>query len=249
MFVLYKKKNFRYLTLGKRKINGRNYKSITVYHRGGANKRNFRLLDYLRCIWNVKGIVLRREYDPNKKAFLNLIMYSNGLLVYVLAVVNVNIGSKILNSVFFFKPISGCSTVLLNCKPGYILNNVELQPKLGSKICRSQGMYAKLTTKASSEYGLIRLHKTKKVFKINAFCLVTLGNLIKIKMKRYTWGKAGYTRKLGWRPHVRGYAMNPVDHPHGGRTKSGLKVSLWGKDTKGKKTKKYKSYYEVKVKR
>lgn len=249
MFVLYKKKNFRYLTLGKKRINGRNYIKVTVYHRGGGNKRNFRLIDYLRYIWNISGVVLRREYDPNKRVILNLILYANGILVYVLAVAGVNIGSKVLNSVFFFKPIYGYSTLLLNFKSGHIINNVELQLNLGSKIVRSQGNYAKILTKISHDNVLIKLRKSQKVFKINSFCLATFGIILKMKMKRNCWGKAGYTRSRGWRPHVRGYAMNPVDHPHGGRTKSGIKVSIWGKDTKGKKTCKRLSYYEVKVKR
>jgi len=97
---------------------------------------------------------------------------------------------------------------------------------------------------------LIKLAKTKKFLYLNPFCVTTIGMIIKTKFKRNSFNKAGYSRKMGWLPSTRGYAMNPVDHPHGGRTKAGLQVSMWGQHTKGKKNKKnHLSYYEVKMKR
>lgn len=235
--------------MGKKRITGRNYKCVTIYHRGGAKKKNFRIVDYLRYVWNIPGIVLRREYDPNRKIILNLVGYANGFLTFLPSIIDVHVGSKIISSSFLLKHNQGCSTYLCNFGTGSLINNIELLKNMGGVYARSMGAFVKIISKQFNNKVLVRLRKTRKLIKLNPFSVGTLGVLYKSKIHKYSLNKASYTLRLGWRPNTRGYAKNPVDHPHGGRTKKGLQVSLWGKHTKGKKTKVKKSYYEVEVKR
>jgi len=169
-------------------------------------------------------------------------MYENGVLCYTLAVTGLTLGMRVMSN-FLIKQ-TGCSSLLLNCNNGDFIHNIELTFNLGGKYIRSAGVFAKVIANMKGAV-FVKFHKTRKVIKVNPFCMTTFGSLIRTKIRRLALRKAGYTRHRGWRPHVRGYAMNPVDHPHGGRTKSGLKVSFCGKDTKGKKTKTKISNYEV----
>jgi len=225
-----------------------NFNAKTILHRGGGNKRKFRLIDYYSYIWNVYGIVVKQIFEPNKKLIINLISYSNGILSFVISVYGSYIGDIIINGLMRRQIKLGCSTYLFNIKSGSLISLVEIRVNCGSQYCRSPGMFAKLYTKVFSFVSLVKLKSKKKII-INSLCTATLGVVNFIQWKNNTLNKAGYVRNCGWRPHVRGYAMNPIDHPHGGRTKSGLQVSLWGMHTKGYRTRKKQSIYEVFVKR
>jgi len=238
----------RVLVYGKKRINGINYNYRTILHRGGGNKRKFRLIDYYMYIWNVVGIVVKQIFDPNKRVILNLISYCNGVLSYSIAMCGTVIGDIIFNGIIKRQIKLGWSTYLFNIKSGSLVTLCELRVNSGCLYSRSAGMYVKLYTKLLSYTSIIKLKSKKKII-VNSLCTATLGIVNFIVWKKNTLNKAGFMRNLGWRPHVRGYAMNPVDHPHGGRTKSGLQVSLWGVHTKGHKTKKNQSLYEIIVKR
>jgi len=220
----------------------------TILHRGGGNKRNFRLIDYYCYVWNVYGIIVKQIFDPNKKVIINLVSYTNGILSYVVSMYGNIIGDILINGLMKRQIDIGCSTYLFNIKSGSFISLIELRVNEGNQYCRSAGMYAKLYTKLFAHTALIKL-KSKKRIVVNSLCVGTLGMVNYVIWKSNPLNKAGYTRNLGWRPHVRGYAMNPVDHPHGGRTKSGLQVSLWGIHTKGYRTRRKISLYEIFMKR
>jgi len=241
--IAYKKKWFRYLFFGQRRISGKNYFRVTVYHRGGARKKVFKFIDYKRYVWNVNGIVVGREYDAKKRLMINVCIYTNGLLSYNLPVEGVFIGSVIACGSFFIKLNYGWTSYLCIISNG-LVNNVELLSGFGGKYCRSMGSFAKIINFLPGNFVLLKLIKTALIIKIKGLCVATIGKIVKqMSVNRYSFNKSVFNLRQGWRPHTRGYAMNPIDHPHGGRTKAGLQVSAWGKLTKGGKTVKKKSYY------
>lgn len=212
-----------------------NQGKITVYHRGGGHKRLYRKIDFKKSIRNIPAIVIRTEYDPYRTSNIALVGYKIGLLSYVLAYKNIKPGSIILNNTA--APITEGNTLLIKNIPiGTIVHNIELKPGKGGQIARSAGSYAIIINKQANGYAVIKL-VTGEFRLVSILCLATIGivdsNQHSIKNKH----KAGFSRWKNRRPIVRGVAMNPVDHPHGGRTKGGRpSVTPWGISTKGYKT-------------
>jgi len=235
---LWKGKPEKSLTEGLRSKGGRNNTGrITVRFRGGGHKRRYRLVDFKRNKIEVVATVERLEYDPNRSAFIALIRYEDGELAYILAPQRLAVGDQVISGQRVdIKP--GNSLPLKNIPVGTIVHNVELKAGKGGQLARSAGTYVQLVGKDQG-YAQIRL-SSGEVRMVRGECLATIGAVSNPDQQNISLGKAGRTRWLGHRPHVRGVAMNPVDHPHGGgegRTSGGRHpVTPWGKPTKGKKT-------------
>jgi len=235
---LWKGKPEKSLTEGLRSKGGRNNTGrITVRFRGGGHKRRYRLVDFKRNKIDVVATVERLEYDPNRSAFIALIRYEDGELAYILAPQRLAVGDQVISGQRVdIKP--GNSLPLKNIPVGTIVHNVELKAGKGGQLARSAGTYVQLVGKDQG-YAQIRL-SSGEVRMVRGECLATIGAVSNPDQQNISLGKAGRTRWLGHRPHVRGVAMNPVDHPHGGgegRTFGGRHpVTPWGKPTKGKKT-------------
>ena len=232
------------LLLKKKKTGGRNNKGqISSYHRGGGYKHLIRNVDLKRNLKDVSGIIKRIEYDPNRTSYIMLVVYENGKINYILASDGFKVGDKIISSDNPNTDIQiGNSLPLKNIPIGTIIHNIELYPKKGGQIARSAGTYAKLI-KRDKKYSLVRLISGKHLNILNS-CFATIGVLSNSNLKNKNNGKAGYSRWIGIKPTVRGVAMNPVDHPHGGgegKTSGGrCSVTPWGLPTKGFKTKRKK---------
>jgi large subunit ribosomal protein L2 len=235
---LWKGKPEKSLTEGLRSKGGRNNTGrITVRFRGGGHKRRYRLVDFKRNKIDVVATVERLEYDPNRSAFIALIRYEDGELAYILAPQRLAVGDQVISGQRVdIKP--GNALPLKNIPVGTIVHNVELKASKGGQLARSAGTYVQLVGKDQG-YAQIRL-SSGEVRMVRGECLATIGAVSNPDQQNISLGKAGRTRWLGHRPHVRGVAMNPVDHPHGGgegRTSGGRHpVTPWGKPTKGKKT-------------
>ena len=235
---LWKGKPEKSLTEGLRSKGGRNNTGrITVRFRGGGHKRRYRLVDFKRNKIDVVATVERLEYDPNRSAFIALIRYEDGELAYILAPQRLAVGDQVISGQRVdIKP--GNALPLKNIPVGTIVHNVELKAGKGGQLARSAGTYVQLVGKDQG-YAQIRL-SSGEVRMVRGECLATIGAVSNPDQQNISLGKAGRTRWLGHRPHVRGVAMNPVDHPHGGgegRTSGGRHpVTPWGKPTKGKKT-------------
>lgn len=226
-----------------RKSGGRNnHGHITTRHVGGGHKRRYRIIDWKREKDGVPAKVAAIEYDPNRSARLALLHYADGEKRYILAPVGVNVGDAL---------VSGEAADIRpgNCLPvkaiplGTVIHNVELKPGRGAQVIRSAGSWGQLMAKEGS-YAQVRM-PSGEVRKVLLDCKATVGQVGNIENEIVRLGKAGRNRWLGVRPTVRGLAMNPVDHPHGGgEGKSGQgnphPVSPWGKKTKGLKTRKNK---------
>ena len=233
-------KTLNYLSYGSKRISGRNNQGrITRYHRGGGCKRNKRIIDYYRFIWNIYGLIIRIEYDPNRSALLALVAYTNGILSYIVAPHNLKVGNKIMNKKDY-SPFIGYSTLLCNIPVGIKISNIELYLNKGSQYIRAAGSYATIISKAE-KHVILKL-KSGVLKKFSAFNLAVIGEVSNFDYIYVVHKKAGYYIKKGWRPVVRGVAMNPIDHPHGGgqgKTSGGrVSVTPWGKITKGQPTKK-----------
>ncbi|MBP7704073.1 MAG: 50S ribosomal protein L2 [Caulobacter sp.] len=218
---------------GGRGGNGR----IAVRFRGGGAKRLYRLVDFKRRKWDVPATVERLEYDPNRTAFIALIKYADGELSYILAPQRLKVGDEIVaSSRVDVKP--GNAAPLSGLPIGTIIHNVELKPLKGGQIARSAGAYAQLVGRDAG-YAQIRLG-SGELRMVQDTCMATVGAVSNPDHMNQVLGKAGRVRHMGFRPHVRGVAMNPVDHPHGGgegRTSGGRHpVTPAGKPTKGAKT-------------
>jgi large subunit ribosomal protein L2 len=227
------------LTVATRKSGGRNaHGHITTRHMGGGHKRRYRIIDWRREKDGVPAKVASIEYDPNRTARIALLHYKDGEKRYILAPVGVQVGDTLL---------SGESVDIRpgNCLPiraipeGTVIHNVESQPGSGGQMIRSAGSFGQLMAK-EGEYAQIRM-PSGEVRQVLQACRATIGQLSNIESNSVRVGKAGKSRWLGIRPTVRGLAMNPVDHPHGGgEGKSGQgnphPVSPWGQKTKGLKT-------------
>lgn len=225
------------------KSGGRNnHGHMTVRHRGGGHKRRFRVIDFKRNKIGVPGRVSSVEYDPNRSARIALITYADGERRYILAPVGLGVGDTVLSSPNAdIKP--GNCMKLKNIPVGTTVHNVELRPGKGAQMVRSAGTSAQLMAREGS-YATLRL-PSGEFRKVLVECRATIGQVSNPEHSNIKIGKAGRSRWLGRRPSVRGVAMNPVDHPHGGgegRTSGGRHpVTPWGFPTKGKPTRKNKS--------
>lgn len=230
------------LLVGLRKQGGRNvYGRITVRHRGGGARRKYRVIDFLRNVRDIEGTVKTVEYDPNRNVRIGLVTYKNGIKKYILLPIGLKVGAKIYAGVDVeAKP--GNAMPLRSIPVGFTIHNVEVKPGVGGTFARSAGTSVQLMAKTDT-HATLRM-PSGEIRMVHLDCWATIGELGNIDYKNITWGKAGRTRHLGFRSSVRGMAMNPVDHPHGGgegRSKSGSHPqSPWGKGCKGTRTRKRK---------
>lgn len=239
---LYKGRPVKSLTEGLSKKGGRNNRGrITARRIGGGAKRLYRKVDFKRKKWDVPATVERLEYDPNRTAFIALIKYEDGELSYILAPQRIAVGDTVITSkTADIKP--GNVLPLRNMPLGTIVHNVEMKPKKGGQIARAAGTYVQLAGRDGS-YAQIKL-SSGELRMVPIDCLATVGAVSNPDNMNKVLGKAGRKRHLGKRPSVRGVAMNPVDHPHGGgegKASGGRHpVTPWGKKTRGPKTRKNK---------
>ena len=235
---LYKGKPVKKLTKGLSKSGGRNNTGrITSWQKGGGHKKKYRVIDFKRTKFDIEATVERIEYDPNRSAFIALIKYEDGDISYILAPQKLSIGNKVVSSTK--ADIKPGNAMPLNAVPvGTIIHNVELKPGKGGQIARSAGSYVQLIGKDLS-YSILRL-TSGEVRLVLSTCMCSIGAVSNQDNQNQNFGKAGRKRWMGKRPSVRGVAMNPIDHPHGGgegRTSGGRHpVTPWGKPTKGKRT-------------
>ena len=235
---LHKGRPVKSLTEGLTKSGGRGGGGrIAVRFRGGGAKKLYRLVDFKRRKFGVVGVVERLEYDPNRTAFIALINYADGEQAYILAPQRLKVGDEIIAAEKVdVKP--GNASPLRSLPIGSIIHNIELKPLKGGQIARSAGAYAQLVGRDAG-YAQIRLGSGELRMVLDG-CMATVGAVSNADHMNQTLGKAGRVRHMGFRPHVRGVAMNPVDHPHGGgegKTSGGRHpVTPWGKPTKGRKT-------------
>ena len=226
------------LTVGISKSGGRNNKGrVTARRRGGGHKRLYRMIDFKRNHFDIPAKVERIEYDPNRSAFIALLLYDDGKKSYILAPQRMAIGDTVISSANAdIKP--GNALPLANIPVGTIIHNVELKPGKGGQIARSAGTYVQLVGRDQA-YSILRLNSGEQRM-TRSECMATIGAVSNPDNKNIKLAKAGRSRWLGKRPSVRGVAMNPIDHPHGGgegKTSGGRHpVTPWGKPTKGKKT-------------
>jgi large subunit ribosomal protein L2 len=223
---------------GGRGGNGR----IAVRFRGGGAKRLYRVIDFKRRKWDMPAVVERLEYDPNRTAFIALIKYPDGELSYILAPQRLRAGDSVVSGERVdVKP--GNAMPLRNMPLGTIVHNVEMKAGKGGQIARSAGTYVQLVGREQG-YALLRM-SSGEMRMVRAECRATIGAVSNPDHQNIVIGKAGRNRWLGRRPSVRGVAMNPIDHPHGGgegKSSGGRHpVTPWGKPTKGKKTRQNKA--------
>lgn len=240
---LWKGKPVKQLTEGLTKSGGRNnYGRNTAPRVGGGHKRRYRLVDFKRRKFDVAATVERIEYDPNRSAFIALIKYADGELSYILAPQRLAVGDKVESGVAVDIK-TGNALLLKNIPVGTLVHNVELKPLKGGQIARAAGSYVQVVGKDAGNV-LLKL-RSGELRLVSGECMATVGSVSNPDQQNVNLGKAGRNRWLGRRPTVRGVAMNPVDHPHGGgegRTSGGRHpVTPWGKCTKGKKTRSNKA--------
>ncbi|NQT79890.1 MAG: 50S ribosomal protein L2 [Candidatus Aminicenantes bacterium] len=222
---------------------GRNSRGhISIRHRGGGHRKLYRIIDFKRNKMDVPGIVETVEYDPNRSAFISLIKYKDGEKRYILAPLDLKVGQTIISSDKQVDILPG-NAMPLRCIPlGTVVHNIELRKSKGGQLARSAGTGAQVLAK-EGDYAQIRL-PSSEIRKIHLDCRSTIGQMGNLDFQNISIGKAGRNRWKGRRPHVRGTAMNPVDHPHGGgegKAKGGRNpVSPTGKPTKGYKTRRNK---------
>lgn len=235
---LWKGKPVKGLTEGKSHSGGRNNLGrTTVRFRGGGHKQSYRIVDFKRRKFDVPATVERLEYDPNRSAWIALLKYADGELSYIIAPQRLKAGDQVIAAEKAdIKP--GNAMPLANIPVGTIVHCVELKPGAGAKVGRSAGTYCQLVGKDAG-YAQVKL-MSGELRLVRSECIATIGAVSNPDNSNQQIGKAGRTRWMGFRPHVRGVVMNPVDHPHGGgegRTSGGRHpVTPWGKPTKGAKT-------------
>ena len=227
------------LTTSQRKTGGRNsFGRITTRHKGGGSRQKFRIIDLKRDKDGIKGIVERVEHDPNRTGHIALVKYADGERRYILAPKGIATGDEVRSGAD--SPIKiGNAMQLRHIPVGSTVHNIELKPGKGGQLARSAGSSAQYTAREGA-YAYVRL-KSGEMRKVHVDCRATIGEVSNDEHNLRSYGKAGAKRWIGIRPTVRGLAMNPVDHPHGGgEGKSGQgnphPVSPWGWNTKGKKT-------------
>lgn len=231
------------LTFGRKKRMGRSAAGrITTRHKGGGNKRLYRIIDFKQNKLNIPAKVASIEYDPNRSSFIALLVYHDGEKRYVLATKDMKVGNAIITS--DAAPLTdGNRMPLIKVPVGFFVHNVELQPGKGGQIVRTAGSSAKVMAH-EGKYTHLQM-PSSEVRKVLSLCLATIGTLSNVEHNLVNLGKAGASRWRGIRPTVRGSAMNPVDHPHGGGEGAqpiGLPYpkTPWGKHALGKKTRKKK---------
>jgi large subunit ribosomal protein L2 len=235
---LWKGKPVKPLTEGLNKSGGRNNTGrVSIWHRGGGHKRTYRKVDFKRTKLGVSATVERLEYDPNRTAFIALIKYDDGELSYILAPQRLAPGDKVIaDEKVDVKP--GNAMPLASMPIGTIVHNVEMKQGKGGQIARAAGAYVQLVGRDSG-YAILRLNSGETRM-VPATCMATVGAVSNPDNANVSLSKAGRSRWKGRKPVVRGVAMNPIDHPHGGgegRTSGGRHpVTPWGKSTKGKRT-------------
>ncbi|MCJ8324817.1 MAG: 50S ribosomal protein L2 [Rhizobiales bacterium] len=240
---LWKGKPVKSLTEGLTKSGGRNNSGrITARRRGGGHKRTYRMIDFKRRKWDMVATVERIEYDPNRTAFIALVRYEDGELSYIIAPQRLAAGDVVVaGNKVDVKP--GNAMPLASMPIGTIIHNVELKAGKGGQIARAAGAYVQLVGRDSG-YAILRLNSGEQRI-VRSECMATIGAVSNPDNSNQNFGKAGRSRWKGKRPSVRGVAMNPVDHPHGGgegRTSGGRHpVTPWGKPTKGKRTRSNKA--------
>lgn len=226
------------LTVIKANSGRNNTGRITVRHRGGANRRKYRIIDFKRDLRGVPATVLTLEYDPNRSAHIALIQYESGEKRYIIAPNGLSVGDTVTSGVGAdIKP--GNALELVNIPVGTFIHNVELYPGKGAQLARAAGVMAQLMAKEGN-FALLRL-PSGELRRVPVSCMATIGQVGNIDHENVSIGKAGRTRHMGFRPTVRGSVMNPVDHPHGGgEGKSPIgrpgPVTPWGKPALGYKT-------------
>ncbi|HVF28994.1 MAG TPA: 50S ribosomal protein L2, partial [Pyrinomonadaceae bacterium] len=226
----------------KKRISGRNNDGrITVRRRGGGHKRFYRIVDFKRDKAGVLGRITQIEYDPNRSAHIALVTYLDGEKRYIIAPLGIEIGKTIMSG-----PeadiLPGNALPIRNIPLGTQIHNIELRPGKGGQMARSAGSFAQLVAK-EGDYAQLRM-PSGEVRRVPVVCMATIGQVGNVEHENVSYGKAGRSRWKGIRPHVRGVAMNPVDHPHGGgegKTSGGRHpVTPWGQPTRGYKTRKNK---------
>ncbi len=237
--LLHKGAPVKTLTEGKTSTGGRNNNGrTTVRFRGGGHKQAYRVIDFKRRKFDMPATVERLEYDPNRTAFIALIKYEDGELAYILAPQRLSPGDSVVAGEHVdVKP--GNAMPLASIPVGTIVHNIELKIGKGGQIARSAGSYAQIVGR-DGDYVILRLSSAEQRL-VHGQCMASVGAVSNPDNMNTTIGKAGRKRWMGRRPHNRGITMNPVDHPHGGRTNGGGNwVTPWGFPTKGKKTRKNK---------
>jgi large subunit ribosomal protein L2 len=247
-----KSKPEKSLLAPKKKQAGRNFRGkITVRHRGGGEKRRLRIIDFKRDKLNIPGRVAAIEYDPNRSARIALIHYLDGEKRYILAPVGLNVDDMIMSG--SNAEIKPGNTLPMNQMPsGTVIHNIEMIPGKGGQMVRSAGASAQLMAK-EGKYVLLRL-PSGELRRVPSECMATIGQIGNVEHQNISLGKAGRKRHMGWRPTVRGSAMTPRDHPHGGgegRSPVGMPgpKTPWGKPALGYKTRKPRASDRMIVKR
>ena len=240
------------LLVAKKSKAGRNFRGkVTVHHRGGGEKRMLRIIDFKRDKTDIPGKVAAIEYDPNRSARIALIHYVDGEKRYIIAPIGLNVGDTIMSgSNAEIKP--GNSMPMKFMPTGTEIHNIEVQKGRGGQLVRSAGGSAQLMVK-EGDYVLIRL-PSGEIRRVHSDCIATIGQIGNLEHQNISLGKAGRKRHMGWRPTVRGSAMSPRDHPHGGgegRSPIGMPgpKTPWGKPALGYKTRKPKASDKMIVKR
>jgi large subunit ribosomal protein L2 len=231
---------------------GRNNKGqISIRHRGGRHKRIYRIIDFKRNKIDVPGIVETIEFDPNRSAFISLIKYKDGERRYILTPLNVKVGQTVISADRQVDILPGNSMPLRYIPLGTVIHNIELRKNKGGQLAKAAGSGAQILAK-EGDYAQVRL-PSSEIRKIHLDCRATVGQVSNLDYQNISIGKAGRSRWKGRRPHVRGTAMNPVDHPHGGgegKAKGGRNpVSPTGQPTKGYKTRRNKRTQKYIVRR
>ena len=221
------------------KFGGRNNLGhLSMRNRGGGYKKMYRQIDFRRDKLDIPGVIETLEYDPNRSSFIALVKYADGERRYILAPQDLKVGQVIVSSDKVVDIVPGNATLLRNIPLGTVIHNVELQMRKGGQIVRTAGAGAQILAKEGA-YAQLRL-PSSEIRKVHLDCRATIGQVGNLDQQNISIGKAGRMRWMGWKPHVRGTAMNPVDHPHGGgegKAKGGRHpVSPEGIPTKGFKT-------------
>lgn len=237
------KRPFKPLVKSLSKTGGRNSRGrISIRHRGGGHRRLYRVIDFKRDKINIPGLVETIEYDPNRSSFISLIKYKDGERRYILAPMNLKVGQAVISADKQVDILPGNAMPLRSIPLGTVIHNIELRKNKGGQMVRAAGTGAQILAKEGN-YAQIRM-PSSEIRKVHLDCRATVGQLGNVDFVNISMGKAGRKRWLGRRPHVRGTAMNPIDHPHGGgegKAKGGRNpVSPTGKPTKGYKTRKNK---------
>jgi large subunit ribosomal protein L2 len=231
-------RSLKQLTRSKRRISGRNNKGhLTVRHRGGGHKKLYRVIDFRRDKHDIPARVVQLEYDPNRSARIALLSYADGEKRYILAPNGLAVGGTVIAGEGA-DILVGNALPLKNVPLGTMVHNIEMKRGKGAQLARSAGVAAQLLAK-EGEYAQIKM-PSGETRRVHVDCYATIGQVGNLDHENISIGKAGRTRWLGKRPTVRGVAMNPIDHPHGGgegKTSGGRNpVSPWGLPTKGYKT-------------